>query len=184
MGELPSDLESERAKRNLPGLGGFAAAGVVAVGVAFRYHGSAAGIVAGFAALALVLLAAVDLEQRRIPNVIVLPAALIVLAGRVGTADHRQWVWFAAAFGTGLVFFVLAVIYPAGLGMGDVKLALLLGAACGGDVVPALFLGTVSAALVALALIARHGSEARKRALPYAPFLSFGAVVVLLVLRP
>jgi leader peptidase (prepilin peptidase) / N-methyltransferase len=182
--ELGADVEEKGGKRNYPGPAGIAAAVLVATGVAARYGSETDGIVAAFAALALVLLSAVDVEQRRIPNVIVLPAAAVVLAGRAAVDPHRAWVWLAAGFGASFVFFVLAVIYPAGLGMGDVKLALLIGAALGGDVIAGLLLGTVSAALAGIALMVRHGSAARRRSLPYAPFLSFGALVVLLVLRP
>lgn len=184
MTEPGNSAENASPRRNVPRSGGIVVAVAVAVGVALRYHVSGAGIVAAFAALVLVVLSAIDLEQRRIPNVIVLPAAALVLAGRMATDDHRAWVWPAAALGTALVFFVLAVIHPPGLGMGDVKLALLIGAALGGDVVAGLLLGTVAAALAAVALFVRYGSRARGRTLAYAPFLSFGALAVLLVLRP
>jgi leader peptidase (prepilin peptidase) / N-methyltransferase len=184
MTEPGSTAEGATVKRNLPGFRGIVLAVVVAVAVALRYRASATGIVVSFAALALVLLSAVDLEQRRVPNVIVLPAAALVLAGRVATDDHRAWIWPAAAFGTAFAFFVLAAIYPAGLGMGDVKLALLIGATLGGDVIAGLLLGTVAAGLAAIALFVRYGSKARGRTLAYAPFLSFGALAVILVLRP
>jgi leader peptidase (prepilin peptidase)/N-methyltransferase len=66
--------------------------------------------------------------------------------------------------------------------MGDVKLALLIGAALGWSVVTALFLGTLAAGLVAAVILARKGSAARKRAIPLGPFLAAGALVVLLFL--
>jgi leader peptidase (prepilin peptidase)/N-methyltransferase len=157
---------------------------VTAAAVAFRYGADPAAAVAAAAAFVLVVLAAIDLEQRRVPNVIVVPAAVVVLAGRIATDPHRAWIWVAAAFGAAFVFFVLAVAYPPGLGMGDVKLVLLIGATLGSAVVVGLLLGTLTAGLTGVALIARHGSAARRRSVAYAPFLCFGALVTLFLVRP
>ena len=75
---------------------------------------------------------------------------------------------------------VVALAYPAGLGMGDVKLALLLGAALGATVAVALMVGLLAALVPAVVLIVRQGQKAaRKTAIPFAPFLAFGAVVAL-----
>jgi leader peptidase (prepilin peptidase)/N-methyltransferase len=70
-------------------------------------------------------------------------------------------------------------VHPKGLGMGDVKLALLLGAMLGASVGVALFLGFVSSVVPAIVLFARHGRAARKMAIPLVPFLSLGALVAL-----
>ena len=72
---------------------------------------------------------------------------------------------------------MLALVNPAGLGMGDVKLAAFLGAWLGRDVVVALFVGSLLGALPALFLLARRGGEGRKATLPYVPALAAGAVV-------
>jgi leader peptidase (prepilin peptidase)/N-methyltransferase len=82
------------------------------------------------------------------------------------------------------LLFVLALVYPAGLGMGDVKLALLLGAALGGAVLPALFLGTLAGAAAAVVVLARRGLQARRTTMPYGPFLAFGAIATILLLAP
>ncbi len=66
--------------------------------------------------------------------------------------------------------------------MGDVKLALLIGAVLGRSVIAALLLGTLAAGVVSAALLLTHGSDARKRAIPLGPFLAAGAIVVLLFL--
>jgi leader peptidase (prepilin peptidase) / N-methyltransferase len=161
-----------------------AAATGAAAAVLGRYEGGAEGIVAACAAFVFVVLAAIDVEQRRVPNVIVLPAAAAVLVAHAAIDPARSWVWLAAAFGAAFVFFVLAVIYPPGLGMGDVKLALLIGAALGSAVLGGLLIGTLSAGLAGVALIARHGPAARRRSLPYVPFLAFGALCALLLFRP
>jgi leader peptidase (prepilin peptidase)/N-methyltransferase len=161
-----------------------ASATAVAAAVVVRYQGAATGYVMAGAAAVLVVLAAIDLEQRRIPNQIVVPAALVVLAARIALDPARAWVWAAAAFGAALAFFLLAILRPGGLGMGDVKLVLLIGAGLGGAVVPALLIGTVAGALFGVFLIVRHGAEAGKRTIAYAPFLASGALVTLLLLRP
>jgi leader peptidase (prepilin peptidase)/N-methyltransferase len=77
-------------------------------------------------------------------------------------------------------FLFLAVLaYPAGMGMGDVKLALVMGAALGKTVPVALMLGMFSALVPAVFLLARHGSKARKMGIPFGPFLALGSVVAL-----
>ena len=75
--------------------------------------------------------------------------------------------------------FAAALAYPKGMGMGDVKLALLLGAMLGRDVSVALMVGFIAALVPAAVLALRHGSKVRKMAIPFAPFLAFGAVVAL-----
>jgi leader peptidase (prepilin peptidase)/N-methyltransferase len=160
-----------------------ALAALAAVATALRY-GNTAGVVAAVAAFTLVLLSAIDLEQRRVPNVIVLPVSAVVLAGRMATDWSHAWVWLAAAFGAALVFFLLAVAYPPGLGMGDVKLVFLIGATLGGSVMGGLLAGTLLAGVTGLLLMVRHGAAARRQTLAYAPFLCFGALMTLLLVTP
>jgi leader peptidase (prepilin peptidase) / N-methyltransferase len=156
----------------------------VAMAAIARYDDGSRGFVAAFAAFILVVLAGIDVERRRVPNIIVLPAAAATLAAQAAVDPGRWWIWAAAAFGGALVFFVFAVISPGGIGMGDVKLMLLIGAALGPAMLAGILVGTVSAAIAGLALIARHGQEGRRRSLPYVPFLAFGAIAALLLLRP
>jgi leader peptidase (prepilin peptidase) / N-methyltransferase len=156
----------------------------VSAAVVARYGAHAAGWVAAFAAVVLVVLSAIDLEVRLVPNRVVLPAAGLVLGGRIALEPGRAWVWAAAAFGGAFAFFVLALIRPGGLGMGDVKLMLLIGAALGPAIIPALLLGTVAAAVYGLFLLVRFGSQAGCRTIAYVPFLASGALVALIVLRP
>jgi prepilin signal peptidase PulO-like enzyme (type II secretory pathway) len=156
----------------------------VAICVAARYGFSASGAIGGFAAAALVILAAIDIEERRLPNRIVLPSAVAVLAARLATDPHHASVWLAAAFLPAIALLVLALVYPAGLGMGDVKLALLIGATLGAAVLGGLVIGMVSAAMAAIVVLTRGGRSARKETLPYGPFLAFGALVALLVATP
>ena len=81
--------------------------------------------------------------------------------------------------GASTFLLLVALAYPAGMGMGDVKLALLMGVALGRAVAVALLLGMLVALVPAIFLVARHGSGARKMAIPFAPFLALGSVVAL-----
>jgi leader peptidase (prepilin peptidase)/N-methyltransferase len=125
----------------------------------------------------LVVVTRTDLEHRLIPDRIVLPGALVVLALR--TLDEPSLAWLLGSLGAGLGLFLLVLAYPRGMGMGDVKLALLLGAGLGLGVIVALFVGFVAGAVPAIVLLVRHGSAARKLAIPLGPFLALGGVVAL-----
>jgi leader peptidase (prepilin peptidase)/N-methyltransferase len=99
-------------------------------------------------------------------------AALVVLS-----AIDVEWV--AASLGASLFLFLALVAYPKGMGMGDVKLALLLGAALGKAVSVGMMVGMVSALVFSVFLFAQHGMGARKMYIPFGPFLAFGALVAL-----
>ena len=148
---------------------------IAACFLAFGWSGEA--FVAAFFCAVLVAISATDLSHRIVPNVIVLPAAAIVLVAQ--TALEPSVEWLLGAFGASFFLFLAALAYPKGMGMGDVKLALLLGAMLGRTVPVGLMLGMVAALVPSIVLLARHGSAARKMAIPFAPFLSFGAIVAL-----
>jgi len=133
-------------------------------------------VAAGFC-FVLVVISAIDVEHRIIPNRIVVPAAGITLV--VQTALYPSPEWALGALGASGFLFAAALVHPRGMGMGDVKLALLLGAMLGRNVTVALMLGCLSALVPAAIVAVRHGSRARKIAIPFAPFLAFGAVVAL-----
>ena len=133
--------------------------------------------IASFYCAVLVVLSAIDIDRRIVPNKIVLPAAAIVLVAQ--TVVHPSVQWLAGGLGAALFLFVAALAYPRGMGMGDVKLALLLGFMVGKTVPIALFLGMVSALVPSAVLFARHGSAARKMAIPFAPFLALGGLLAL-----
>jgi leader peptidase (prepilin peptidase)/N-methyltransferase len=142
-------------------------------------HSSAAGIALGVTLILLVVPAAlIDLEHRIIPNR--LTAAGAVLALVIGLAldpagEPERLIAGAAAGG----FLLLAALaYPGGMGMGDVKLAAVMGLFLGRDVAPAIFAALVAGVLVGVAIIARRGArEGRKTAVPFGPFLALGALV-------
>jgi prepilin signal peptidase PulO-like enzyme (type II secretory pathway) len=135
-----------------------------------------AALAAGFCAV-LVTLSVIDLRHRIVPNRIVLPSTVAALA--IHTVLDPSVAWVGGALGAAGFLFLAVLAYPKGLGMGDVKLALLLGAVLGGAVSVALMLGFVAALVPSAVLFARHGQTARKMAIPLVPFLSLGAVVAL-----
>jgi leader peptidase (prepilin peptidase)/N-methyltransferase len=148
--------------------------------------GAACGAVFGFtleAAAAtlfcwiLVVVTRTDFEHRLIPDKVVLPGAVVVLALR--TIDDPSVEWVLSALGAGLVLFLVVLVYPRGLGMGDVKLSALLGAGLGISVVVAMFVGFFAAFVPAAILFARRGKDARTAAIPLGPFLALGGVVAL-----
>jgi leader peptidase (prepilin peptidase)/N-methyltransferase len=123
----------------------------------------------------LVAVSATDLEHRIIPNRIVLPGAAAVLVAQ--TALHPSPEWALGALGAAGFLLIAALVYPAGMGMGDVKLALLLGAMLGRSVGLAVMVGLFAALVPSAVLLARHGGAARKMAIPLGPFLALGGVV-------
>lgn len=140
-----------------------------------------------FAAIA-VALALIDLDTRRLPNVITLPsyavagALLLLPAVLDGSWDAylRAWLGGLALFA---FYFLLAFIYPAGMGFGDVKLAGVIGLYLGwlgwGSVLVGAFLGFLLGAVVGVALIV-FGSAGRKSAIPFGPFMLAGAFIAVL----
>jgi leader peptidase (prepilin peptidase)/N-methyltransferase len=133
--------------------------------------------IAAFFCCVLVAISAIDIEHRIVPDRIVLPSTLIVLAAQMVRDPSIEWP--LAAFLAALFLFVAAVVYPAGMGMGDVKLALLLGAALGRTVPVALMVGMVAALVPSVVILARHGRAGRKMGIPFGPFLALGSVVAL-----
>jgi leader peptidase (prepilin peptidase)/N-methyltransferase len=86
-----------------------------------------------------------------------------------------------AGAGAFLAMLLIVLAYPRGMGMGDVKLAGVMGLYLGLEVVPALFIGFLAGTMVGLGILAREGADARKKAVPFAPFLALGGIVALLV---
>jgi len=151
-------------------------AGLV-VACVLAFGATAYTILASFFVITLVTLSAADLRYRLVPNRIVPPAAVICLVGMTLIEPSVEWI--LAALGASAFLLAAALAYPKGMGMGDVKLALLLGAMLGWDVSVAVVSGYKAALVPAAVLALRHGSKVRKMAIPFAPFLAFGAVVAL-----
>ena len=146
-------------------------------GCVLAFGVSARALVAGFFCVVLVAISATDLEHRIVPNRIVLPATVVVLAAQTALRPSPEWA--LGALGASSFLLVAALAYPAGMGMGDVKFALLLGAMLGRYAGVALMIGMVAALVPSAVLLARHGSAARKMGIPFAPFLALGGVVAL-----
>jgi leader peptidase (prepilin peptidase)/N-methyltransferase len=127
----------------------------------------------------LVAVTLTDLELKLIPNKILLVASFlglaVVLIGDPGSLPER----LAAAAGAGGLLFAAALAYPKGMGLGDVKLVATMGLFLGRNVAPALMIALLAGALVGLALMAREGAGARKRGIPFGPFLALGGTVAL-----
>ncbi len=167
--------------------------------ISVRYPAAELALAAAFAATTVVLvddpvalalglvfvstLAAIsltDLEQRLIPNRILVASAAIGLA-IVAVGDPSSLPERAAAAGlAGGLLFAVALAYPRGMGLGDVKLAALMGLYLGRYVAPALLIAFAAGALVGLGMIARRGAGARKEAVPFGPFLALGGLAGLL----
>ncbi len=144
---------------------------VLAFGLTFE-----AALAAFFCAV-LVAVSVIDLEHRIIPNRIVLPATAVVLVAN--TLRDPSPKWLLAGLGASGFLLAAALVYPAGMGMGDVKLALLMGVALGPTVAVALMAGMLASMVPSLVLFARHGMKARKMGFPFGPFLAIGSVVAL-----
>jgi leader peptidase (prepilin peptidase)/N-methyltransferase len=128
----------------------------------------------------LVTITVTDLERRIIPNSVLLAgavagAAVIAVSDPSSLVDHA----IAAAVAGGALFLVV-LAYPRGMGMGDAKLAAVLGLYLGRSVAPALLIAFAAGAIVGVAMMIRQGAAARKLAIPFGPFLALGGIVGLL----
>ena len=131
-------------------------------------------------AVILVAAAATDLEQRIIPNRLMAAGAVLALVLWTIADPSRLPENLIAGAAAGGLLLVAAIAYPAGMGMGDVKLAAVMGLFLGRLVGPALFIGFAAGALVGIAIVAARGPAARKQGVPFAPFLALGGVLALL----
>ena len=134
----------------------------------------------GFVAV-LVVLSAMDIQYGQIPNRILVPAGCALLAAQVAFFPGQAAEWLVAGLGAGLALLIPALVRRDALGMGDVKLAAFLGIGLGKAVIGGLLLGSLAAVPVAVAILIRHGVEARKERMPLGPFLAIGGFLALLL---
>lgn len=125
----------------------------------------------------LVLLAAIDLRHRLLPNALVFPSvgAVLVIVAATNPHGFLEHLWAGLALGGFLLVFCL--VFPAGLGMGDAKVGFLMGFALGWRTVSAMMIAFFGLFLAALWIILRQGLSARRQSLPFGPFLASGAIV-------
>jgi leader peptidase (prepilin peptidase)/N-methyltransferase len=154
---------------------------VAAVAVLVRSGLSGWNVVAAATAAALVWVAAIDVETKLLPNRIVVPGTAVVLASTFFLGLHAFVEHALSALVAGGFLFAAAAVRPRDLGMGDAKLAMLLGALLGTQVLPALVIGFCLVALAGLVLVVVDGRRALKRHLPLGPFLAAGALATLLL---
>src|SRR5947209_9076864 len=132
-----------------------------------------------FAAM-LVAVAAIDIDHRIVPNRILAPIAVYGVVVGALVDPHVLVAGLIAGAGAFTFLLVAALAYPAGMGMGDVKLAGVMGLFLGLSILPALAVAFIAGSVVGIALLVRHGADARKRGVPFAPFMALGGVVGLL----
>jgi leader peptidase (prepilin peptidase) / N-methyltransferase len=125
----------------------------------------------------LVIVTLTDLERRVIPNSVLLVGAIAAITLAAATDPASLPARLAAAAGAGGLLLCVALAYPRGMGMGDVKLVAMMGVYLGRAIMPALLIGFGVGAAYGLWLMARHGGEARKQAIPFGPFLAFGGLI-------
>jgi leader peptidase (prepilin peptidase)/N-methyltransferase len=157
-----------------------ATAAVFAAVVLVRGLNDDLAVLLPFAAM-LIAVADIDLEHRIVPNKILLPMAVwgVAASAVVRTGMLPELLIAGAAAFTFLL--VAALIHPAGMGMGDVKLAGVMGLYVGASIAPALLIAFLSGSVVGVAVLLREGPKGRKKGVPFAPFLALGGIVALLV---
>jgi leader peptidase (prepilin peptidase) / N-methyltransferase len=131
-----------------------------------------------FAAM-LIAVADIDLEHRIVPNRILAPMAVWAVAVSALVRPDKLPELLIAGAGAFTLLLLAALAYPGGMGMGDVKLAGVMGLCLGLPVAPALLIAFFTGSVVGIAIMLRHGAAARKRAVPFGPFLALGGLVAL-----
>lgn len=121
-----------------------------------------------------------DLEYRVIPNPVMMFAAVAAIALVAAWDPSQLPEHLIAGAAAGGALLLVALAHPRGMGMGDVKLAGVMGLYLGSAVAPGMLAGFLSGATYGMALIARHGAAARKQAVPFGPFLALGGLFGLL----
>lgn len=131
---------------------------------------------------ALVAITRIDLEHRIIPDRIVVPLAIAAIVLTAIFVPGQLPARVIAGAAAGGLLFVAALAYPGGMGMGDVKLAAVMGLVLGRAVAPALMIALLAGTVAGVVVIARRGlAEGRRTAIPFGPFLALGSVVALFV---
>jgi leader peptidase (prepilin peptidase)/N-methyltransferase len=179
--ERAAVVEQARPLRDLLPTGatrvGVAFAGVALVTASFAVYGfGSRALVGAVLCPVLVLLAAIDYRHHLLPNAIVLPSVLLMALILAATDADDFLEHLEAGLALGFFLFLFAAIFPAGLGMGDAKLGLLIGLALGARTLPAMMVAFLGLFVAALWILARHGLSARRQSIPFGPFLALGGI--------
>jgi leader peptidase (prepilin peptidase)/N-methyltransferase len=167
-------------ERHVPEVLTAAVAFALAAACFLHFGVTARAFISALFVIVLTVLSSIDIERGILPNRIVVPSTAVILVLQHAFFPHQALEWVLSSLGAGLFFLVAYLTYRAGLGLGDVKFAVLLGAGLGKAVVLGIFLGMFAAGIAGFVLIARQGLEARKQTIPLGPFLALGAVISLL----
>lgn len=152
--------------------------GVLWAAAVIVLHEDTAAMVLAMALFAtLVVVTLTDLERRIIPNKVLIVSAPLAIVIGLALDPAGEPERLVAGLAAGALLLLIALIYPRGMGMGDVKLVAVIGLYLGRTVAPALLIGIAAGALVGLGMIVARGAEARKQAIPFGPFLALGGVI-------
>ena len=173
---------SDETRRQAAVLGVLAAGAVFAAATLVRWGTDADACAWAGWQLALGGIAAYDLATRRIRNLVTMPGSIIAIGLRAAFERDALIEVLVAGVAVFVVFLVLALLLPDGFGMGDAKLAGMLGFLLGSAVVPALLIGTVAGGVIGAALLVRYRS--RGTAIAYGPYLALGAAIAILAFDP
>jgi leader peptidase (prepilin peptidase)/N-methyltransferase len=179
--EAPAKVERAPLRDLLPTgtLGAAVAVASVAliVGSFAKYGFSGNALVGAVFCPTLVLLAAIDVKHRLLPNVIVLPASLAVALIVAVSTPGDFLAHLLAGLALGGFFFAFAAFFPGSLGMGDAKLGFFLGLALGAKTFGATLIAFAGLLVGALYVLATRGASARKDTIPFGPFLALGGIL-------
>jgi leader peptidase (prepilin peptidase)/N-methyltransferase len=152
-------------------------AAALIVGSFARFGFSGTALLGAVFCPALLLLAAIDIQHRLLPNAIVLPASAAVGLIVAASAPSDFLAHFLAGLALGGFFFAFAAFFPGSIGMGDAKLGFLLGLALGAKTLGATVIAFAGLLVAALYVLATRGLSARKDSLPFGPFLALGGIL-------
>jgi prepilin signal peptidase PulO-like enzyme (type II secretory pathway) len=147
------------------------------VGSFVRYGASAHAVVGAILGPVLVLLSAIDLRHRLLPNIIVGPAAAVIAVVVAVGEWHHVGAHLAAGAIAGGILFVLAIVNPRGMGMGDAKLAFLIGIALASRTIAAMVYTSGALIVLAVGLVVVRGRSGLKATIPFGPLLALGALI-------
>ncbi len=145
----------------------------------FHYFGISLACLSGILLItALIVVSFIDIDLQLIPNVIVLPFTLIGLLLTMSANWQKWWIPIAYSAGAFLFMFIINLIYPKGMGMGDVKLSMMAGAFLSEKIIPGLFMGFLAGSLFGIFLIILKKRKLRQ-SIAFGPFISLGCIAAL-----